>query len=180
MQSIFFYRRISFVNVSFLFPFTHTYTKLIIHLEKSHISLRLDLHAASRDFHVRARTTPARRNFSVTSSKVFAAPRTPTRMQCTHSHAAYVLQARWTKLWPVSIGRALRVVYTGRPSGVATRDLTQIGETAPAVAATHSEPVGPSIVQANVVHALRNCRPVVRFNGEKPVNFAGIKSIKVR
>lgn len=26
-------------------------------------------------------------------------------------HAAYVVQACWTKLWPVSIGRALRVVY---------------------------------------------------------------------
>lgn len=113
---------------------------------------------------------------------VFAAQRAHRHTYArTRSHAAYVLQVRWTKLWPVSIGRALRVVYRSTFWSCNTRPDTDRRDCA--AAATHGEPVDPGIVQANVVHALRNCRQADRpfvSNGEKPVNFVGIKSIKVR
>lgn len=47
----------------------------------------------------------------------------------------------------------LSALYTGRPSGVATRDLTQIGEAVPLrllprCSNAHSEPIGPGIASA--------------------------------
>lgn len=61
-------------------------------------------------------------------------------------HAAYVLQACWTKLWPVSIGRALRVVYRSTFWSCNTRPDTD--RRGCAAAETRGEPVGPGIAQA--------------------------------
>jgi hypothetical protein len=88
----------------------------------------------------------------------------------------------------------LSALYTGRPSGVATRDLTQIGEAAAAAASaattaaaavTHTaSSANQSASQASlgiVAWLARLAKPpAVRFSGEKPVNFVGIKSVEER
>lgn len=130
----------------------------------------------------------ARRNFSVTSSGLFAALRTHIdthghirymRTLCARArarvrslarlHAAYVLQACWTKLWPVSIGRALRVVYRSTFWSCNTRpDTDRRG-----CAALQKRAANQSAQASHrryVVHALRNCRPAVRFElGKNPL-----------
>lgn len=96
--------------------------------------------------------------------------------------ATYVLQARRTKLWPVSIGRALRVVYRSTFWSCNTRpDTDRRGCRAAAAAAAaaarhqHDSPyrrsTGPSIGThiggLERARFLRNCRPAGRSDSGK-------------
>lgn len=133
----FFYRRIpriSFADSS-PFPFAYARRRRPFVVKKSvaqrDISSRLDLHVASHDFHVRARTMPGSSEFLgyIIRSFCGAAP---------HRHVC-IVRARTPPMSYKPAGQScgryqlavLSALYTGRPSGVATRDLTQIEETAP-------------------------------------------------
>jgi len=168
----------SFASVSPPYPFARTRMRVTTCLEKArHFVAIGSPRRLSRFSHLCTNDAGSSEFLGYIIRSFCGAAHTPTRMRCTRSHAAYVLQARWTKLWPVSIGRALRVVYRSTFWSCNTRPDTDRRDCAAApAAATYSEPIGPSIVQANIVHALRNCRQADRpfvSTGKNPLISSG-------